>query len=150
MTVSAEAAPQPRSRPLAAFLTLLAPGVGHLYIGQRRRALVVVMINFVIGAIGIGVALLLPVAVAPVLLFVLGMLALVLIYWVGAIIDAVRLAGRADAAPPVRWYVLIAAILAFWVANEALDKVTRGLTVQQSWECQGNPLGPNADCHRVR
>ena len=82
MTVaaSAEAAPRPRSRLLAAFLTLLAPGVGHLYVGQRRRALIIVILNFALAALYVGVAFLLPPALLPIAILGLTIIALKLVY----------------------------------------------------------------------
>jgi len=118
-TVSADAATRPRSRALAALLTLLAPGVGHLYIGQRRRALIIVILNFALAALYLGGAFLLPPAFWPVAILGLTIAALVVVYYLGSIIDAVRLARREDAAPRVRWYVLIGAVLALWGANQA-------------------------------
>jgi len=129
LTLSAEAAPRPRSRILAAVLTLLAPGVGHLYIGQRRRALILVLINFVLGAAYLVGAFLLPPPFLPIGIFGLSVMAVVAVYYIGCVIDAVRLARRPDAAPPVRWYLLLgavlaiggAAVLAIWGANTTIQ-----------------------------
>ena len=146
LILSAEAAPHPRSRIAAALLSLLAPGVGHLYIGRRRHALVIMSLQVVIGVVCIVAAVLLPREIWPVTIFVVGLLLLTLLYWLCAMIDAVRLARRGDGAPPVRWYVLFAAVLAFWAITKALDAATPSVHVSAYWECQA----PFHDCVRVR
>jgi len=146
--LSAEAAPQPRSRIAAALLSLLAPGVGHLYVGRRRRALVFMSVQLVIGVLCIVLAVLVPREIKPVAIVTVGLLLLTLLYWLCAMIDAVRLARRADAAPPVRWHVLVAAVLAFWAATTALDAATPSVHVSAQWKCQG-ALGDLHDCVRV-
>jgi len=137
--VSAEAAPRPRSRILAALLSLLAPGVGHLYIGQRRRALIIVLVNFALGALYIGVAFLQPPAFLPIALFALATLVLVAIYYFGSVIDAVRLARRPDAAPRVRWYLLVGAIVAIWGANQAILLAFPAIRAHIPWRTYSVP-----------
>jgi len=138
-SASAEAAPRPRSRWLAALLTVLAPGVGHLYIGQRRRALIIVILNFALGAFYVGAAFLLPPAFWPIAVLALTMIGLIAIYYVGAIMDAVRLARRPDAAPRVRWYVLIVAALALWAANQAIALTFPAIRAHWPWRTYSVP-----------
>src|SRR5689334_20087646 len=97
MTLPAEATPRPRSRFLAALLTFLAPGVGHLYIGRRRRALAVVLIDvLLLIAFMIGALVLRP-SFPGLVFYGLAGLGILLLFCLICIIDAVRLARR-DAA----------------------------------------------------
>ena len=149
LALSAGAPALPRSRMAAALLSLLAPGLGHLYIGQRRRALVLMSFEIVICVLGLVAAVSLPREIKPVTIFVVAMWALTLLYYLCAIIDAVRLARRADAAPPVRWYVLLAAGLAFWVTTTAFEAMMPKVQVSAYWKCEGSLWHPE-NCVRVR
>jgi signal peptidase I len=133
MTLSADAAPRPRSRLLAAFLSLLAPGVGHLYIGQRRRALIIVLLNVILFAAFLAGAFLLPPSFRPIAIYGAAGIAVLIIFYLGTIIDAVRLARRDDAAPRARWYVLVGAMLAIWAVNLALQLVSPAVKQRLPW-----------------
>jgi signal peptidase I len=133
MTLSADAAPRPRSRILAALLSLLAPGVGHLYVGQRRRALIIILLNVVLFAAFLAGAFLLPPAFRPIAIYAAAGIAVLAIYYLGTIIDAVRLARRDDAAPRVRCYVLIGAMVTVWAANLAPQLVGPAVKQRVPW-----------------
>lgn len=133
MTLSADVAPRPRSRILAALLSLLAPGVGHLYVGQRRRAVMVLLLNVVLFAAFMASAFLLPPSFRVIAIYGATSIAVAIIFYLGAIIDAVRLARRDDAAPRVRWYVLAGAMLAIWAVNLALQLVGPAIKQRLPW-----------------
>ena len=96
----------PARRPwIAAVLSLLLPGLGHLYVGRPRLAAVVNLLGFVAIALLYVGAVFVPLAPLNVALpFVL-----VLILWLGAPLHAALLANRAgadyDLRPSNRWYV---------------------------------------------
>ena len=140
MTVPADDAP-PRSRFLAALLTFLAPGVGHLYIGQRRRALAIVVIDVVLFAGFIAGALILPPSFAALAIYGIAGLATLLLFALACIIDAVRLARRDAAAPRVRWYVLLAAIVAVWAVNYGIELVAPAARAHTPWRTYTVPSG---------
>src|SRR5437868_1654885 len=52
--------PAPRSRVIAALLSLIAPGVGHLYAGAPRRALIVFVAVTALAPLVVAGAFLLP------------------------------------------------------------------------------------------
>jgi signal peptidase I len=134
MTLSAEAAPpRPRSRLLAAVLSLLAPGVGHLYIGQRRRALIIVVLNVVLFLAFFAGAFVLPPTFQSIAIYGVAGIAALLIFYFGSVIDAVRLARRDDAAPRLRWYVLLGAVLAIWAGNFAIEATGPAIKRHMPW-----------------
>ena len=139
MTVSADAAPRPRSRILAALLSLLAPGVGHLYIGQRRRALIIVLLNIFLFAAFFAAAFLLAPSFRPIAIYGIAGIAALLVFYLGAVLDAVRLARRDDAAPRVRWYVLLGAVLAIWAGNYAIESISPAIKQQAPWRTYSVP-----------
>jgi hypothetical protein len=82
---------------VAALLTVLAPGLGHIYVGEARRGL--------LGAAAIGVvvlAVMLPVRAAPWNLLVPILGALAIYAWL--LVDAFRAARRLGEAYEPRWY----------------------------------------------
>jgi signal peptidase I len=133
MTLSAAAAPRPHSRILAALLSLLAPGAGHLYIGRRRRALIIVLVNIVLFFAFFAGAFLLPPSFRAIAIYGIAGIAALLIFYFGALIDAVRLARRDDAAPRVRWYVLVGAVLAIWAGNYAIELTGPAIKQHLPW-----------------
>jgi len=141
MTLPADAAPRPRSRFLAALLTFLAPGVGHLYIGQRRRALAIVVIDIALLAGFIAGALVLPPSFAALALYGIAGLGTLLLFALVCVIDAVRLARRDAAAPRVRWYVLIAATVAVWAVNYGIELAAPAARAHTPWRTYTVPSG---------
>jgi signal peptidase I len=109
-----------RSRVIAGLLSLIAPSVGHLYIGRRRRGLILLALLLAVQPLLVAAAFLLP----PSALAIWGYGAVLFAALVGlhlfVLIDAVRLARRGEAARP-RWYVYVAAIAAVWVGLAAVS-----------------------------
>jgi signal peptidase I len=109
----------PRRPELAALLTLVLPGLGHLYAGRLRRALQL----FVLGpSVAVGWRWLMAVIPAPVVNILLP-LGLALAFLVFVTWDAVRAARAADLRPlPAfsRWYSCLAAWLLVGVVVHAL------------------------------
>ena len=107
-------APRPRLRIVAALLSLIAPGVGHVYIGRTGRGLVlfgiIVAIHLVLRPFG---TLLVPPHFVAVLIYA-NVLALgTIAVWLFAIIDAARLARRSERG--ARWFATLGAIPAVWL-----------------------------------
>jgi hypothetical protein len=104
-----ETAPR-RSRLIAGLLSLIAPGVGQLYAGRPRRGVALFAMLVAIQLMLLAVAVLLPASYAAIMSYA----ALVAIVCLGAflfvLVDAVRLARRADglkrsaaSVAPLRW-----------------------------------------------
>jgi signal peptidase I len=103
-----------RSRALAGLLSLIAPGVGHLYAGRRRRALVIFVVSLLLTPMAFASAILVPPTFHAIAAFGATVLGLVALFLLIVMIDVVRLARRDAAAPSVRWLVLLGAVLAAW------------------------------------
>src|SRR4030081_2983366 len=99
-----------RSRVIAGLLTVVAPGVGHLYAGAPRRGLIVFVAFLALGAILLACTLLVPPTFRSFATFGTVAIMLPVAAYLLAVIDAVRVAGRAGAAPRVRLYILLAAV----------------------------------------
>ena len=120
--------PEPRSRRvwLAALLALLAPGLGHLYIGKPRRGLTIYTAWFVpaLGLLALGAWLGWNLAVIT----AVGACASLSI-WFGQLVAA-SIGARAAGASYVprrynRWFVYLALLLASLALNSALSAVVR-------------------------
>jgi signal peptidase I len=125
--------PARRSRLVAALLSLIAPGVGQLYAGAPRRGLVVFLIFFAVMPAMLAGAFLLPPtfeALAIAAMTLIGALAAV---WLFAIIDAARIAGRADPAPRAAWHALLAAVLGVWALTGASYALSPAVKRQLPW-----------------
>jgi signal peptidase I len=121
------------SRLVAALLSLIAPGVGQLYAGAPQRALVVFLIFFAVLPAALAGAFLLPPtfgAVATAGALLTAVIAVVLLF---AVIDAVRIAGRADPAPRPAWHALLAAVLAVWALTSASYALSPVVKRQLPW-----------------
>ena len=126
-----EAAQPPRSRLVAVLLTLIAPGSGHVYAGRVRRGLLVLATMLVPHAIMIAGARLVPPSFMAITAFA-GVLALLLLaVYLFAVIDAFRIARRPGAA--TKWYAVVAAVLAVWLAGFAMTLAIKAVTPYQPW-----------------
>src|SRR4051812_48049102 len=109
-----------RSRVVAGLLSLIAPGVGHLYIGRRRRGLILLALLLAVQPLLLVAAFFLP----PAAIAIWGYGALLFAAMAGlhlfVLVDAVRLARRGESLRP-RWYSYIAAIAAVWVSLAAIS-----------------------------
>jgi signal peptidase I len=106
--------PAPRRSPVfAGVLSFFAPGSGHIYIGQYRRGIVLILAFILLQPI----LLLAGFVVAPtfraVSSFMIAILLAALLLTLFITIDAIRLARRGGQG--TRWYVWIGAILLCWI-----------------------------------
>ncbi len=111
----------PRSRLVAAVLSLLAPGVGHLYAGAPRRAAVAFAAMLALPLLLVVAAYAVPPAFGPLAGFCLIALVVGGSIYLATMIDAARSAARAPLAPRLGWGVLIAAMLGVWAAHYAVS-----------------------------
>jgi signal peptidase I len=111
--------PRPPSRVVAVLLSLLAPGAGHVHVGQARRGLTLFAAVLALQVVALAVAFLLPPR-AVALWSYIAVLTLVTfaIYAFGAI-DAARLAGRARSS---RWFVTAGAVIGAWLVAALLGE----------------------------
>jgi len=107
-----------RSRMIAALLSLIAPGVGHLYIGRRRRGFFLIASLVAIQVLLLALAFVVPPSAVVLLAFALIAFAAYAGWFLFVLIDAVRLARRGDGSRP-RWYVYLGAIAAVWLGVAA-------------------------------
>jgi signal peptidase I len=121
------------SRLIAALLSLIAPGVGHLHAGAPRRALCVFVAVAALGPILVAGALLLPPEFKAIVIYFLCALCALALANLVALIDAARVVGKPDAAPRVRWYLLLAAVLGVWATNCALLSLLPAAKAQMPW-----------------
>jgi TM2 domain-containing membrane protein YozV len=131
--MSMETAPR-RSRVIAGLLSLIAPGVGQLYAGRPRRGVALFAMLVAIQLMLLAVAFLLPASYAAIMSYA----ALVAIVCLGAflfvLVDAVRLARRADGSPTVcRWYVCAAAVVAVWLVFIAMSTLSDVVKPHLPW-----------------
>jgi signal peptidase I len=131
--VSSAASPGARtpSRIVAGLISLIAPGIGHVYAGYTRRGLTLIAAYFVLQAVLIAAAMLMParaLAVALLLIAVFGGSGLVFLF---AVIDAVRLARRG---PGQRWYIWCGAMLLMWLVWYAASLLGPVIKALASWE----------------
>jgi signal peptidase I len=117
---SAARAPQTpgRSRLIAGLLSLIAPGVGHLYIGRRRRGFLLIAALLAIQILLLALAFVLPSSAVVLLAFALIVAAAYAGWFLFVLVDAVRLARRGDGSRP-RWYVYLGAVAAVWLSVAA-------------------------------
>lgn len=120
---SAQSEPaRPRRAWLAALLTLLTPGLGHLYAGQPRRALTI----FALWTIWVLVAVWWRTGAFPRFWMTVLLFGVWLIGTVYVIADAIRVAIRAREFRPARtnrWYVYVA----FWLTGIVVGLVPYSL-----------------------
>ena len=131
--MSMETAPR-RSRVIAGLLSLIAPGVGQLYAGRPRRGVALFAMLVAIQLMLLAVAVLLPASYAAIMSYA----ALVAIVCLGAflfvLVDAVRLARRADGSQPVcRWSVCAAAVVAVWLVFIAVSTLSGLIKPHLPW-----------------
>jgi signal peptidase I len=122
-----------RSRTVAALLSLIAPGIGHLYAGAPRRALVIVLATLALSPAGIGAAMLVPPRFHAVFAFTGILLGAIALGYLVVIIDAVRLAGRAAEGRRMPWFVLLAAVIFLWLTNYLVSSVSQLLKAELPW-----------------
>jgi signal peptidase I len=125
-------APVRRSRLVAALLSLIAPGVGHLYVGAPRRALVIVLAMLALFPIVLGAAALVPPRFHAVMVFIGVLLGVMALAYLVVIVDAARLAGRA-AGVRLPWFVLLAAVVGLWVSNFIVSSASQLIKDQLPW-----------------
>jgi len=121
-----------RSRIVAGLLSLIAPGVGHLYIGRRKRGLVLLAILLALPATMVAIGILLP----PTFLAVGLLGATYLVGYAGlllfVLIDAIRLARRGEP-HQTPWYIYVLSILAVWVGFYLASVLMGVVRTQLPW-----------------
>ena len=123
--------PRLPSRIVAGLLSLLAPGVGHLYAGHVRRGIVLAAAFIALQPILIaGAHQVVPTATA-LLLFALAMIAALLLLYLFTLVDAVRLARRGAA---TRWYVWLAGIGLVWALSYAAGVTNPAIKALLRWQ----------------
>jgi signal peptidase I len=109
-----------RSRIAAGLLSLVAPGAGHLYIGRRRRGLILLALLLAIQPLLVAAAFFLPPSTFVIWAYGAVLLTALLGVTLFILIDAMRLAHRGDGSRP-RWYVYVGAIVAIWTSLSAVS-----------------------------
>ena len=118
-----EAPPSRPSRILAALISLIAPGAGHVYAGAPRRGLILLAALFVLQIALLAFAFLVPPAFRAVVAFTIVGMGVTVLLCIAIVVDAVRVAGRTSAPRP-RWYIWLGAILLCWAAFYATGAVS--------------------------
>jgi hypothetical protein len=117
---------RPPSRVVAVLLSLLAPGVGHVHVGQARRGLVLFAGLLAVQAALFAGAFLVPPRAMAVWGYAAAVTAVMFALFVFCAVDAARLAGRA-AARPQRWFVTAGAVVGAWLVAAALGQLVAQL-----------------------
>jgi signal peptidase I len=120
------------SRIVAGLISLVAPGVGHIYAGHGRRGVLIVALLLIAQPILAAVAyfFVAPTFWALCILAAAGVAVLGLIY-LFALIDAVRLARRG---PGQRWYVWCGAIALMWLTWYLVGLGAPVLKARMPWQ----------------
>jgi signal peptidase I len=126
------AEPRRRSRLVAGLLSLIAPGVGHLYIGRQRRAVAIIAASILIHPLFAAAGFAVPPTFHGLAVFGAASLGLIALLYVAVLIDAVRLARRSEA-PPARRSVLLAAVLVVWAGHWAFSALGPAMKQQLPW-----------------
>ncbi|MEW6451767.1 MAG: signal peptidase I [Pseudomonadota bacterium] len=126
-----------RSRIVAALLTLIAPGSGHVYAGHIRRGLVLFATLLATQAVTTAAAALLPPSFLAIAIYGSGSMLVLLAIYLFGIIDAARTARRPGAAP--RWYVVAGIMLAVWLASFAVSEVASRMKPYFPWRAFNVP-----------
>jgi signal peptidase I len=131
-----------RSRIVAGLLSLLAPGVGHLYAGHARRGIALFAAFIVLQPILIAAAYLLAPTFRALSLFAVAVIVTLFLLYLFIVIDAVRLARRGAG---TRWYVWLGAIgvvWAFWYAVGLLNPAIKSLVPWQTFSVASTSMQP--------
>ena len=117
--------PRRKSRALAALLSLIAPGSGHVYDGRARRGVLLFGALIASQALMIGAAAFVPPRFTAIVSYVSAIAFVSLAIYLFCAVDAARLARRPGDAP--RWYFVVGAVVAVWlcgaVASQLLGRV---------------------------
>ena len=123
--------PRPPSRIVAGLLSLLVPGVGHLYAGHGRRGIALFTAFIVLHPILIAGAYLLAPTFRALSLFVVAVIVVLFLAYLFIVVDAVRLARRGSG---TRWYVWLAAIGAAWLFWYAVSLLNPAIKSMVPWQ----------------
>ena len=134
--------PRPPSRIVAGLLSLLVPGVGHLYAGHGRRGIAFFAAFIVLHPVLIAGAYLLAPTFRALSLFAAAVIAILFLAYLFIVIDAVRLARRGSG---TRWYVWLAAMGAawlFWYAVSLLNPAIKSVVPWQTFSVASTSMQP--------
>jgi signal peptidase I len=127
---SSDPAPR-RSTVAAGVLSFFAPGAGHIYIGQYRRGIMLLLAFILLQPILLIAGFLVRPTFYAVLGFMLVILAATILVTTFIMIDAIRLARRDGQGAP--WYLWIGAILACWIGFFATSALGGVIKPQLPW-----------------
>jgi signal peptidase I len=135
MTISAptiEQAQPRRSRIVAALLSLIAPGSGHVYAGRPLRGLVLLIALFGPHSLQIAGSAFIPPLFEPLVIYAVALALLFIAIYLFGIVDAVRMARRPGAVR-ARWYAVVGAVFAVWLAGFAVSQAIIWAKPLMSW-----------------
>jgi signal peptidase I len=131
--------PRRKSRALAAMLSLIAPGSGHVYDGQVRRGVLLFGALIASQAIMIGAAAQIPPRFTALVTYVSVIAVVSLAIYLFCALDAARLARRPGDAP--RWYVTTGAVIAVWLGGAVAGELTGRIKPLLPWRMFSMPSG---------
>ncbi len=151
MTESSQAtphadAPAPRRSWVAVVLTLLLPGLGHLYAGAPRRALFVYMLSLLVGAVAVATLAILSATTLPIMLVMVSLILVPGVLFATLVArDAVLQARRTGSTYVLRrynrWYVYAALFLVIsLVLPRRYARLFHGLL--QAWQIPNSSMEP--------
>ena len=123
--------PRRKSSALAALLSLIAPGSGHVYDGRARRGVLLFGALIASQAIMIAVAAFAPPRFTAIVSYVSAIAFVSFAIYLFCAVDAARLARRHGDAP--RWYVMVAAVVAVWLCGAAAGELTGRIKPLLPW-----------------
>lgn len=130
--LTTDAAQRPGSRFVAALLSLVAPGVGHVYVGRTGRGAALIAALFAVQVVlRLAGVFVVPPRCVPVLILANVLALLAIAVYVFGIVDAVRLARRPGRRP--RWFTIVAAVPVSWLCLVVLALLPRLALPYQPW-----------------
>ena len=122
---------RPPSRIVAGLISLIAPGIGHVYAGHSRRGLMLIATLLAAQVMLLAAAPLLPPAFSVLALTAVAAVAVSALFYLYILVDAVRLARRGSGQ---RWYVWCGAMILLWLAWYAFGLLGPGLKARVPWQ----------------
>ena len=122
---------RPPSRIAAGLISLIAPGVGHVYAGHSRRGVTLITLFLGVQPVLIVAACLLAPTFRVVSIAVAAVLAAFGLFYLLVLVDAVRLARRGGGQ---RWYVWCAALALLWLGWYAVGLLSPVVKARLPWQ----------------
>jgi signal peptidase I len=120
-----------RSRVLAGVLSFFAPGSGHVYIGQYRRGMLLLLAFVLLQPVLLLAGFLVAPTFRAVMVFGIAILVASLVVVILIVIDAIRQARRSEGS--ARWYVWVGAIALCWGGFYAATLLGDAIKPQLPW-----------------